>query len=305
MGSICQNKRNEADHDLIREDETPGDFNYNNDYIKDNQDQNVTERFKSKNKYFNTNENLNQETNIQNTFGGEEYLKNNENEKNYFKNANNEENTYNNNNDINDQSEYLLKTINVNSQIQNKERIHNFQNDLLPSDDFSKYIFEQINELRKNPKAFVPLFESKKANIILDKKKRLIYKSKVRVALYKGVAMFDETIKCLEECEPMNELIFNPQMCIPLPENEEEIKSKNYMKDKVNEIIGKGISIKSFWKDYIKDPESSFVLMVVDDSDKKPGNKRKDLLNPNYKFIGISSKMINKSFVCYITLSDN
>ena len=109
MGSICQNKRNEADHDLIREDETPGDFNYNNDYIKDNQDQNVTERFKSKNKYFNTNENLNQETNIQNTFGGEEYLKNNENEKNYFKNANNEENRYNNNNDINDQSEYLLK----------------------------------------------------------------------------------------------------------------------------------------------------------------------------------------------------
>ena len=44
--------------------------------------------------------------------------------------------------------------------------------------------------------------------------------------------------------------------------------------------------------------------MVVDDSDKKPGNKRKDLLNPNYQFIGISSKMINKSFVCYITLSD-
>ena len=42
--------------------------------------------------------------------------------------------------------------------------------------------------------------------------------------------------------------------------------------------------------------------MIVDDSGIKSGMKRKDILNPKMKFIGISSVEINKNFVCYITL---
>ena len=40
---------------------------------------------------------------------------------------------------------------------------------------------------------------------------------------------------------------------------------------------------------------------IVDDSTKSPGKKRQAVLNPNYKYIGISSKFIGKTFVAYFT----
>ena len=68
-------------------------------------------------------------------------------------------------------------------------------------------------------------------------------------------------------------------------------------------MVNSGINIKSFWRDVINDPEISFLLMIVDDNGPKSGMRRKDILNPEMKYIGISSVEINKSFVCYITLS--
>ena len=50
----------------------------------------------------------------------------------------------------------------------------------------------------------------------------------------------------------MNELIFCPQICIPLPDNEEDIKNKNYLKKQVEEI-SKKIPLKNHWKDLISD----------------------------------------------------
>ena len=68
-------------------------------------------------------------------------------------------------------------------------------------------------------------------------------------------------------------------------------------------MINKGIMIKSFWRDVIKDPELSFLMMIVDDIGEKSGMRRRDLLDPNMKYIGISSVDINGCFVCYFTLS--
>ena len=103
----------------------------------------------------------------------------------------------------------------------------------------------------------------------------------------------------------MDKLIYNPNMNIPLPTTEEEIKDKNYLKNNVKELIKNKVKIRTYWRDIIKDPETSFILMVVDDSGTKAGNKRKDLLNPDMKYIGISSTMIGKNFVCYLCFSDS
>ena len=43
--------------------------------------------------------------------------------------------------------------------------------------------------------------------------------------------------------------------------------------------------------------------MIVDDTGSKTGLKRKDILNPDYKYIGISSVTIGKTFACYVTFS--
>ena len=105
-------------------------------------------------------------------------------------------------------------------------------------------------------------------------------------------------------CVPMNKLIYNPNMNIPLPISEEEIKDKNYLKNNVKLLLSNNVKIRTYWRDIINDPETSFILMIVDDSGNKAGNKRKDLLNPDMKYIGICSTMIGKNFVCYLCFSE-
>ena len=172
----------------------------------------------------------------------------------------------------------------------------------VPSDEFSKYIFTQINLLRENPSSYINLIQGSESNIQRDKKNRLIYKTKLKVALDKGIKAFEEAKLILSNTKPMPKLNFDYDMKLKLPKNEINIKSNNYLKNQVLIKGDKGISIKAYWKEIIYDPETCFVLMIVDDNGKKAGFKRRNLLNPEYKYIGISSKNINNNFICYITL---
>ena len=172
----------------------------------------------------------------------------------------------------------------------------------VPSDEFSKYIFTQINLLRENPSSFINLIQGSESNIQRDKKNRLIYKAKLKVALDKGIKAFEEAKLILSNTKPMPKLNFDYDMKLKLPKNEINIKSNNYLKNQILIKGDKGINIKAYWKEIIYDPETCFVLMIVDDNGKKAGFKRRNLLNPEYKYIGISSKNINNNFICYITL---
>ena len=89
---------------------------------------------------------------------------------------------------------------------------------------------------------------------------------------------------------------------IDLSNNKKEKLSIN--KNNVTEKL-KDINIKSYWRDIVKDPETSFILMIVDPSGKNDGNKRKSILDPNLKYIGICSVKIGKSFCCYLTFSNH
>ncbi len=222
-----------------------------------------------------------------------------------------ENNKYNGNVDLNNfkndkniekenEEEQIKKTIDI--PISNKENEIKIDDNLIPEDDFSKYIFEHINLIRKNPKDYIDLIEKSKSNII-EKNDKTLYKSSVKVALNLGIKAFEDTIDFLNQTKPMDKLKYNPKMCIPLPQSENDIKNKNYLKNKVNEISQR-VHIKTYWRDLIHDPETSFILMIVDDSELKPGLKRKDLFNPDLKYIGICSTQIGKYFACYITLSD-
>ena len=178
-------------------------------------------------------------------------------------------------------------------------------NNNLPVDEFSLYIFNEINKIRSNPKDYIKIFIKAKENIITDSKNRLIYiKNNIKVALFRGVPAFDETIEYLKDIEKMNKLIFNKNLCVNLPKDENEIKDKNFLKNNILKMIKNGIKIKSYWRDIITDEETSFILMIVDDISNKSGEKRKDILNKNMKYIGINSIKINNRFACYIVLSN-
>jgi len=171
-----------------------------------------------------------------------------------------------------------------------------------PKDDFSIYIFENINKIRENPQSFIEIIEQAKKNIILDQRGIYIYKSTVKVALSKGLPAFDEAIDFLKQLKPMNKLIFSNELLIESPINEEQIKDKKYMNDQINKKVQNGIPIKSFWRDIIKDCKTCLILMIVDDTGVNSGKKRNDILDPNMQCIGIVSKKIGKSFASYITL---
>ena len=218
------------------------------------------------------------------------------------------------NTDFNHTSKVEIKNSNNSNEINSKTTIEknipeiikniNNNNSKQPVDDFSKYIFNHINKIRENPQSFINDIEEAKTFIIYKNSKKLIYKKNVKVALSDGIPAFQEAISILKICKPMNKLIFEPKLMVKLPENEDDIINKDYFKLEIKKMINKGIPIKSYWRDIINNPETSFLMMIVDDTGMKSGMKRNDILDPNMKYIGICSKNIGKNFICFLTFSD-
>ena len=166
-----------------------------------------------------------------------------------------------------------------------------------------------INNIRKDPNSYAEIIEDSIKNIIEDNNKddstknKIIYKQKVKVALNRGKEAFLEAAEILRNLESLPPLEFISEMCIPLPETEEELKDPSFLKSKVQELKDDGITIDVFYKDLVKIPEVSVLLMIVDDSFNNIGKKRKALLNKNFKYIGVNSIFIGNSFVAYLAFS--
>ena len=173
----------------------------------------------------------------------------------------------------------------------------------MPFDNYSRYFLSQVNKIRTEPQSFIGVIEDSKANITKDRQGRIIYNGKIKVALDVGEAAFDEAIEYLKELNPMQPLTYNQMITANTPVSENEILDKNDLTYKIESMINSGINIKSYWRDVIKDPEISFLLMIIDDNGIKSGMRRKDILSPYMKYIGISSAEINNNFVCYVTLA--
>ena len=216
------------------------------------------------------------------------------------------------NSDIN-----ILKSSVSDSVYNNFQNVPNINKESIPinkTDDqenyknYSQKVFELINRIRNNPSDFADIIENSIKNIREensknnDEKKKIIYKERVKIALNRGEPAFREAISELKEISPISPLEFKNEICIPLPENEEDIKNSNYLKEQVKKIRENN-KIDVFYKDLIKDPEVSALLMIVDDSTKNPGKKRQAVLDENFKYIGISSGFVGKTFIAYFSFS--
>lgn len=193
----------------------------------------------------------------------------------------------------------------INSPI-NYEIVNTTNSEVNPN--YSQKMFELINKIRENPSLYADKVEKSIDNIHEeisknnDGKTKIVYKQKVKVALCRGEIAFTEAAKELRTIGSIDPLEFKNEICIPLPDIEEDIKNTDYLKEQVK-IIRKNNNIDVFYKDLIKDPEVSALLMIVDDSTKNPGKKRQAVLDNNFKYIGISSGFIGKSFVAYFAFS--
>ena len=174
-----------------------------------------------------------------------------------------------------------------------------------PEDNYSKYLLEQINKIRTDPKSFIGVIEDAKDNIKINKEGICYYKSnKLKVCLNEGESAFNDSIEFLKNCQPMEPLEFSPSLIPDLPTTVNEMNNINYLKISIKKMMNDGLKINSYWRNVIKDPEICFLLMIVDDSDKSKGMKRVDILNPKMKYIGLSSVEMDKKFMNYIVLSE-
>ena len=173
--------------------------------------------------------------------------------------------------------------------------------------DYPKNMLNLINKIRQDPKSYAEVIENSIQNILEiqsdnEKDPKYIYKKKVKVALARGEPAFTEAAEDLRNKTPLPPLELKKEICVSLPEKEEDIKDSSYLREQVK-ILRETTNVDVFFKDLIKIPEVSALLMVVDDSTKSPGKKRQAVLNPDYKYIGITSKFIGKTFVAYFTFS--
>ena len=203
----------------------------------------------------------------------------------------NDQQNHNDNNDIN----------NLNENIDEAELNKKYAN-------YPEKIVELINNIREDPVGYADTIENAIENIILEPDKedpsiqRLIYKKKLKVALTKGEPVFREAIDFLRTLSPLPPLQFSEEKCIPLPETEEELRDRNFLRSQVK-VLREKTKIDIFFKDLIKIPEISGLLMIVDDTNKNAGKKRRALLNKDLKYIGVNSRFIGKTFVAYFSFS--
>ena len=174
--------------------------------------------------------------------------------------------------------------------------------------EYPDKMIEIINKIRENPNAYADFIEDSIKYIIEipdkeeETKTKLIFKKKVKVALNRGEVAFHEAAEILRNMEPLPPLEFNGNICIPLPQNEEELKDPNYLKDQVK-TLKENNNIDLYFKDLIKLPDVSALLMVVDDNAKNTGRKRNAILNKDFKYIGINSHFVGKTFLAYFAFS--
>ena len=174
--------------------------------------------------------------------------------------------------------------------------------------NYPQKMFKLINKIREDPVSYADIIEDSILNILEDQneeddnKPKIIYKKKVKVALTRGEPAFREASEKLRNLTSLPPLEFKSDICVPLPDTEEEIRNPSYLKEHIN-ALRKSEKIDVFFKDLIKIPEVSALLMIVDDSPKNPGKRRQAVLNKNFKYIGISSKFVGKTFIAYFTFS--
>ena len=165
-------------------------------------------------------------------------------------------------------------------------------NSIYPITDYVKKVFFLINKIRTSPSDFISAIEQQE-KFIKERNGRKIFESNgIKVSLNEGQTMFQDCANYLKKLQPMGELNFCDDIVLECPTDEKKIKDINIFKEKVLEKKDKQ-SIMAYFKDSIRIPEISVLLMLVDDAIKNPRKKREALLNPNFKYIGISASDVN------------
>lgn len=164
-------------------------------------------------------------------------------------------------------------------------------------------MLNEINLARSNPKAFA-IKISKVLNKIqcVEDKQMLIYDDELQIEVAKGGEAFESCIYYLnnkyKETPP---LILINELKIPFPKDKNQMLNRDYLgsqlEKKIKEVEGK-YTIIDFQYDITPNPSISILIQVVDDSESLL-QRRKNILNKNAKYVGITCECLKKDIMCF------
>lgn len=157
---------------------------------------------------------------------------------------------------------------------------------------FAKVIIDQLPFIIQNSNA------SKKGNFLMLKEQVC------RVGLLRGKEAFIEIAEALAMLDALEPLQYREEINLQISNEIEDWVSQefleSYLQDKFTNL---SYSEYSFHFDLgVVDPLTSVVLQIVDDNFFSL-QRRKNILNPKFKYVGITSKKINNNFCVYLTFS--
>jgi len=169
--------------------------------------------------------------------------------------------------------------------------------------EFAHNILAEINLFRSDPKAYVQkiLAHSK---YIKKKDDKLIYdNADIKQVLTKGEESFKACVEVIKYKNAMSQLQLTNEIRIEVPEEVEkqvtshgpllkEIKAANPKK-----IVESNLDINEL------NHEAIVVLQLVDDT-KTNGKRRNNIINENFKNLGVSVKKNKKAYAIYFTFSN-
>ena len=171
--------------------------------------------------------------------------------------------------------------------------------------NYPEEMLNKFNYIRQNPNSYANTIEDSMDYITETMKngnKVFYYKKQLKVTIYRGEPGFRDAAKELKTRDPLPKLELKNDLCVPLPSSKSDLRNKNYLKNQINNIRSNR-RVDAFFKDNIKNPEVSALLIMVDDNEKSNGKRRDIILRRDIKYVGISAGEVEGTFVAYFAFS--
>ena len=153
-------------------------------------------------------------------------------------------------------------------------------------------LFSEINLVRIKPENMINKIEKYMNNISKTENGNFYIKADEinNINLHKGKIIFEECKNYLKNKLPLNKLILKNELTFPFPENYSDVTQcveEKYLTSTIKKIK--------------ENTELSVVLQIVDDTNSM-FQRRNNLLNKNYKYIGINVGKLNDGIFLYYFL---
>lgn len=125
-----------------------------------------------------------------------------------------------------------------------------------------------------------------------------------KVGLVRGKSAFNEAAEMMAMQSSLNSLEYREDICMQISNEKEDWVDKEFLESYLEEKSSYlNFQFFGFHFDLgVVDPLTSVVLQIVDDN-LFSFQRRNNILNPSYKYIGITSKKIGNSFCVYLTFA--